>query len=191
MRVFFEIIPIPLFFGIFFLIIVLVWLFIEIRNAKAEIKARRSQRHGATDAPSKPAAQRPAVPEQIDLAASTAAKPEPIEQVTPARSSITVDGIEIPEVTFSENDEPEAKSQPAFKQEKGPVDVELTSIGVSEVIILKTICDTTGWNITKAKQAADHAPFILMDHVSLDTAARAKALFEREGATITLKESHA
>jgi large subunit ribosomal protein L7/L12 len=68
-------------------------------------------------------------------------------------------------------------------------DVILESAGRKQVAVIKAIraSNPTHVGLSEAKDLADNAPALLMQHVDQGTAARAKTLLEEVGATVTVR----
>ncbi|EUB11929.1 ribosomal protein L7/L12 [Shuttleworthella sp. MSX8B] len=75
----------------------------------------------------------------------------------------------------------------AAAEEKTEFDVELTSIGVNKIKVIKVVRDALGLGLKEAKEAVEAAPKVLKEGVSKEEAEELKTKFEAEGATVTLK----
>jgi large subunit ribosomal protein L7/L12 len=84
-----------------------------------------------------------------------------------------------------------APGQPAApveaEPEKDEFDVVLESDGGKKIQVIKVVRELTGLGLKEAKDAVEAAPKAILEKVNKETADKAKAKLEGEGAKVTLK----
>ena len=78
-----------------------------------------------------------------------------------------------------------AASEP--EEEKDEFDVILTGSGDKKIQVIKEVRALTQLGLKEAKDLVDGAPKPVLEHVNKETAEKAKAKLEGEGAKVTLK----
>jgi large subunit ribosomal protein L7/L12 len=71
--------------------------------------------------------------------------------------------------------------------EKDEFDVVLESDGGKKIQVIKVVRELTGLGLKEAKDAVEGAPKAILEKVNKETAEKAKAKLEGEGAKVTLK----
>ncbi|MEH1054515.1 50S ribosomal protein L7/L12 [Micromonospora sp. CPCC 206171] len=71
--------------------------------------------------------------------------------------------------------------------EKDEFDVVLESDGGKKIQVIKVVRELTGLGLKEAKDAVESAPKAILEKVNKETAEKAKAKLEGEGAKVTLK----
>ena len=71
--------------------------------------------------------------------------------------------------------------------EKDEFDVILTGAGDKKIQVIKVVRELTGLGLKEAKDAVESAPKAILEKVNKETAEKAKAKLEGEGAKVTLK----
>jgi large subunit ribosomal protein L7/L12 len=79
-----------------------------------------------------------------------------------------------------------AAAAPA-EEEKDEFDVILEADGGKKIQVIKVVRELTGLGLKEAKDAVEAAPKAILEKVNKDTAEKAKAKLEGEGAKVTLK----
>ncbi len=72
-------------------------------------------------------------------------------------------------------------------EEKDEFDVVLESDGGKKIQVIKVVRELTGLGLKEAKDVVEAAPKAILEKVNKETADKAKAKLEAEGAKITLK----
>jgi large subunit ribosomal protein L7/L12 len=72
-------------------------------------------------------------------------------------------------------------------EEQDEFDVVLDSDGGKKIQVIKVVRELTGLGLKEAKDAVEAAPKAILEKVNKDTAEKAKAKLEAEGAKVTLK----
>ena len=72
-------------------------------------------------------------------------------------------------------------------EEKDEFDVVLESDGGKKIQVIKVVRELTGLGLKEAKDLVEAAPKAVLEKVNKDTAEKAKAKLEAEGAKVTLK----
>ncbi|GHJ46176.1 50S ribosomal protein L7/L12 [Catellatospora sp. KI3] len=72
-------------------------------------------------------------------------------------------------------------------EEKDEFDVVLDSDGGKKIQVIKVVRELTGLGLKEAKDVVEAAPKAILEKVNKETAEKAKAKLEAEGAKITLK----
>ena len=72
-------------------------------------------------------------------------------------------------------------------EEQDEFDVVLESDGGKKIQVIKVVRELTGLGLKEAKDAVEAAPKAILEKVNKDTAEKAKAKLEAEGAKVTLK----
>ena len=75
----------------------------------------------------------------------------------------------------------------AAEEEKDEFDVVLTEGGAQKIQVIKVVRELTSLGLKEAKDLVDGAPKPVLEKVSKDDAAKAKAKLEEAGATVELK----
>lgn len=75
----------------------------------------------------------------------------------------------------------------AAAEEKTEFDVVMTSFGSNKVGVIKVVRELTGLGLKEAKDLVEGAPKPVLEKVNKETADKAKAKLEAEGAKVTLK----
>ena len=73
------------------------------------------------------------------------------------------------------------------EEEKDEFDVVLTSSGEKKIQVIKVVRELTGLGLKEAKDTVEAAPKAILEKVNKETAEKAKAKLEGEGAKVTLK----
>jgi large subunit ribosomal protein L7/L12 len=76
---------------------------------------------------------------------------------------------------------------PAEAEEQSEFDVVLDSSGAQKIQVIKVVRELTKLGLKEAKDLVDAAPKAVLEHVSKDDAAKAKADLEAAGAAVTVK----
>jgi len=76
---------------------------------------------------------------------------------------------------------------PAEAEEQSEFDVVLDSAGAQKIQVIKVVRELTKLGLKEAKDLVDGAPKAVLEHVSKDDAAKAKADLEGAGAAVTVK----
>jgi large subunit ribosomal protein L7/L12 len=71
--------------------------------------------------------------------------------------------------------------------EKDEFDVVLEADGGKKIQVIKVVRELTGLGLKEAKDAVESAPKAILEKVNKETAEKAKAKLEGEGAKVTLK----
>ncbi|MFI6163161.1 MULTISPECIES: 50S ribosomal protein L7/L12 [Micromonospora] len=79
-----------------------------------------------------------------------------------------------------------AAAAPA-EEEKDEFDVVLEADGGKKIQVIKVVRELTGLGLKEAKDAVEAAPKAILEKVNKETAEKAKAKLEGEGAKVTLK----
>ena len=79
-----------------------------------------------------------------------------------------------------------ATAAPA-EEEKDEFDVVLESDGGKKIQVIKVVRELTGLGLKEAKDLVEAAPKAVLEKVNKETAEKAKAKLEGEGAKVTLK----
>ncbi|MEU7675037.1 50S ribosomal protein L7/L12 [Micromonospora taraxaci] len=79
-----------------------------------------------------------------------------------------------------------AAAAPA-EDEKDEFDVILDADGGKKIQVIKVVRELTGLGLKEAKDAVESAPKAILEKVNKETAEKAKAKLEGEGAKVTLK----
>ncbi|WP_422736969.1 50S ribosomal protein L7/L12 [Micromonospora sp. WMMD729] len=79
-----------------------------------------------------------------------------------------------------------AAAAPA-EEEKDEFDVILEADGGKKIQVIKVVRELTGLGLKEAKDAVESAPKAILEKVNKETAEKAKAKLEGEGAKVTLK----
>jgi len=79
-----------------------------------------------------------------------------------------------------------ATAAPA-EEEKDEFDVVLESDGGKKIQVIKVVRELTGLGLKEAKDTVEAAPKAILEKVNKETAEKAKAKLEAEGAKVTLK----
>ncbi|MEV0729374.1 50S ribosomal protein L7/L12 [Polymorphospora sp. NPDC050346] len=79
-----------------------------------------------------------------------------------------------------------AAAAPA-EEEKDEFDVVLEADGGKKIQVIKVVRELTGLGLKEAKDAVEGAPKAILEKVNKETADKAKAKLEAEGAKVTLK----
>ncbi|MBB5824245.1 50S ribosomal protein L7/L12 [Micromonospora carbonacea] len=79
-----------------------------------------------------------------------------------------------------------AAAAPA-EEEKDEFDVILEADGGKKIQVIKVVRELTGLGLKEAKDAVEAAPKAILEKVNKETADKAKAKLEGEGAKVTLK----
>jgi large subunit ribosomal protein L7/L12 len=72
-------------------------------------------------------------------------------------------------------------------EEKDEFDVVLESDGGKKIQVIKVVRELTGLGLKEAKDTVEAAPKAILEKVNKETADKAKAKLEAEGAKVTLK----
>jgi large subunit ribosomal protein L7/L12 len=72
-------------------------------------------------------------------------------------------------------------------EEQDEFDVVLDSDGGKKIQVIKVVRELTGLGLKEAKDAVEAAPKAILEKVNKETAEKAKAKLEAEGAKVTLK----
>jgi len=72
-------------------------------------------------------------------------------------------------------------------EEKDEFDVVLESDGGKKIQVIKVVRELTGLGLKEAKDVVEAAPKAILEKANKDTAEKAKAKLEAEGAKVTLK----
>jgi len=72
-------------------------------------------------------------------------------------------------------------------EEQDEFDVVLEGDGGKKIQVIKVVRELTGLGLKEAKDAVEAAPKAILEKVNKDTAEKAKAKLEAEGAKVTLK----
>src|SRR5262245_9896238 len=72
-------------------------------------------------------------------------------------------------------------------EEKDEFDVVLEGDGGKKIQVIKVVRELTGLGLKEAKDAVEAAPKAILEKVNKETAEKAKAKLEAEGAGVTLK----
>ncbi|MFI9639672.1 50S ribosomal protein L7/L12 [Micromonospora sp. NPDC051925] len=73
------------------------------------------------------------------------------------------------------------------EEEKDEFDVILEADGGKKIQVIKVVRELTGLGLKEAKDAVEAAPKAILEKVNKETAEKAKAKLEGEGAKVTLK----
>src|SRR3954468_6156620 len=73
------------------------------------------------------------------------------------------------------------------EEEKDSFDVVLEGDGGKKIQVIKVVRELTGLGLKEAKDAVEAAPKAILEKVNKETAEKAKAKLEAEGAKVTLK----
>src|SRR6185369_11091854 len=73
------------------------------------------------------------------------------------------------------------------EEEKDEFDVVLESDGGKKIQVIKVVRELTGLGLKEAKDVVEAAPKAILEKVNKETADKAKAKLEAEGAKVTLK----
>ena len=73
------------------------------------------------------------------------------------------------------------------EEEKDEFDVVLESDGGKKIQVIKVVRELTGQGLKEAKDTVEAAPKAILEKVNKETAEKAKAKLEAEGAKVTLK----
>ena len=73
------------------------------------------------------------------------------------------------------------------EEEKDEFDVVLTDAGAQKIQVIKVVRELTSLGLKEAKDLVDGAPKPVLEKVSKDDAAKAKAKLEEAGATVELQ----
>ncbi|GLZ61692.1 MULTISPECIES: 50S ribosomal protein L7/L12 [Micromonospora] len=73
------------------------------------------------------------------------------------------------------------------EEEKDEFDVILEGDGGKKIQVIKVVRELTGLGLKEAKDAVESAPKAILEKVNKETADKAKAKLEGEGAKVTLK----
>ncbi|MFI7433026.1 50S ribosomal protein L7/L12 [Micromonospora haikouensis] len=73
------------------------------------------------------------------------------------------------------------------EEEKDEFDVILEADGGKKIQVIKVVRELTGLGLKEAKDAVEAAPKAILEKVNKETADKAKAKLEGEGAKVTLK----
>src|SRR5687768_2635233 len=73
------------------------------------------------------------------------------------------------------------------EEEKDEFDVVLEGDGGKKIQVIKVVRELTGLGLKEAKDAVEAAPKAILEKVNKETADKAKAKLEGEGAKVTLK----
>ncbi|MET7961000.1 50S ribosomal protein L7/L12 [Micromonospora zamorensis] len=73
------------------------------------------------------------------------------------------------------------------EEEKDEFDVILEADGGKKIQVIKVVRELTGLGLKEAKDAVESAPKAILEKVNKETAEKAKAKLEGEGAKVTLK----
>ncbi|MEU8005342.1 50S ribosomal protein L7/L12 [Catellatospora sp. NPDC049111] len=76
---------------------------------------------------------------------------------------------------------------PAEVEEKDEFDVVLESDGGKKIQVIKVVRELTGLGLKEAKDVVEAAPKAIIEKANKETAEKAKAKLEAEGAKVTLK----
>ena len=76
---------------------------------------------------------------------------------------------------------------PAEVEEKDEFDVVLEADGGKKIQVIKVVRELTGLGLKEAKDTVEAAPKAILEKVNKETAEKAKAKLEAEGAKVTLK----
>ncbi|NBE80847.1 50S ribosomal protein L7/L12 [Micromonospora rubida] len=80
-----------------------------------------------------------------------------------------------------------APSAAEAEPEKDEFDVVLEADGGKKIQVIKVVRELTGLGLKEAKDAVESAPKAILEKVNKETAEKAKAKLEGEGAKVTLK----
>ena len=75
----------------------------------------------------------------------------------------------------------------AAAEEQTEFDVVLNAAGEKKIQVIKVVRELTGLGLKEAKDVVEAAPKAILEKVNKDTADKAKAKLEAEGAKVTLK----
>lgn len=75
----------------------------------------------------------------------------------------------------------------AAEEEQDEFDVVLTDGGAQKIQVIKAVRELTSLGLKEAKDLVDSAPKAVLEKVSKDDAAKAKAKLEEAGASVTVK----
>ena len=75
----------------------------------------------------------------------------------------------------------------AADEEQDEFDVVLTDGGAQKIQVIKAVRELTSLGLKEAKDLVDSAPKAVLEKVSKDDAAKAKAKLEEAGASVTVK----
>jgi large subunit ribosomal protein L7/L12 len=75
----------------------------------------------------------------------------------------------------------------AAEEEKDEFDVVLDADGGKKIQVIKVVRELTGLGLKEAKDVVEAAPKAILEKVNKETADKAKAKLEAEGAKVTLK----
>jgi large subunit ribosomal protein L7/L12 len=80
-----------------------------------------------------------------------------------------------------------AAAAPAAEEEKDEFDVVLEADGGKKIQVIKVVRELTGLGLKEAKDVVEAAPKAILEKVNKETAEKAKAKLEGEGAKVTVK----
>jgi large subunit ribosomal protein L7/L12 len=80
-----------------------------------------------------------------------------------------------------------AGAAPEAPEEQDEFDVVLESDGGKKIQVIKVVRELTGLGLKEAKDVVEAAPKAILEKVNKETADKAKAKLEAEGAKVTLK----
>ena len=79
------------------------------------------------------------------------------------------------------------RRRPRPAEEQDEFDVVLEADGGKKIQVIKVVRELTGLGLKEAKDAVEAAPKAILEKVNKETAEKAKAKLEGEGAKVTLK----
>ncbi|GAB4048983.1 50S ribosomal protein L7/L12 [Catellatospora paridis] len=82
---------------------------------------------------------------------------------------------------------PGGPAAPVEVEEKDEFDVVLESDGGKKIQVIKVVRELTGLGLKEAKDVVEAAPKAIIEKANKETAEKAKAKLEAEGAKVTLK----
>ena len=82
---------------------------------------------------------------------------------------------------------PAVAATPTAEEEKDEFDVVLTAAGDKKIQVIKEVRSLTSLGLKEAKDLVDSAPKPVLEKVSKEDAAKAKAALEEAGATVEVK----
>ena len=97
-----------------------------------------------------------------------------------AAAPVAVAGVAAPAAGGGATDAP-------AEEEKDEFDVVLESDGGKKIQVIKVVRELTGLGLKEAKDTVEAAPKAILEKVNKDTAEKAKAKLEGEGAKVSLK----
>jgi large subunit ribosomal protein L7/L12 len=95
--------------------------------------------------------------------------------------------IELSEFIKQFEDVFDVKAAAPVEEEKDEFDVVLESDGGKKIQVIKVVRELTGLGLKEAKDTVEAAPKAILEKVNKETAEKAKAKLEGEGAKVTLK----